>query len=151
MADHDLTERTRALVHQLYDRFRHGDLDGVGALFADDIEWHIEGPSDVFRFCGPRKGRESAISTLRSLVEDYEHLVHEPRFILADGSRACIFARAEIRHRESGRVASADLCDLIEFSEGKVIWFRELFDTLSAAEMVAGPDVRARAGGESGR
>ena len=79
------------------------------------------------------------------------HLVHEPRFILADGSRACIFARAEIRHRESAKVASADLCDLIEFSEGKVIWFRELFDTLSAAEMVAGPDVRARAGGESGR
>jgi ketosteroid isomerase-like protein len=136
MADSELTESTRALVHELYASFRRGDLDAVGAAFADDIEWHIEGPNEVFSFCGPRKGRDAAMAALRALVETYEHLSHDARFILVDGHRACLFAPTEVRHRTMGSVVSVDLCDVMEFTDGKITWFREVFDTLSVSEAV---------------
>lgn len=130
------TDATRVLVQAVYDCFKRRDLEGIGRHLADDVDWHIEGPSELFRFCGMRKGREAALSATRELLEDYEHLGHDVRFLLVDGHRACLYARATIRDRSTGKVASADICDLMEIKDGKIAWFRELFDTLSASEQM---------------
>lgn len=137
MADKSPTEQTRALVQDVYGHFKRGDLEAVGRFLAEDIEWFIEGPNAVFGFCGQRKGRAAAMEALRMLTEDYEHLGHEARFLLADGNRACLFARATIRHRATGQEVAADICDLMEIADGKITWFREVFDTLSASEQMA--------------
>lgn len=136
-----LTETTRKIVHEIYGHFHRGDIGAVGDYLADDVDWHIEGPAEVFAFGGSCSGRQAVMTALRTLLDRYEHLQHEPRFILVDGSRACLFARAKIRDRGTGGVATADICDLMELKDGKVVWFREIFDTLSAAEQL-GTDVR---------
>lgn len=142
-ADHAArTESNRAIVHRIYDHFHRGELDEVGTYLAEDVDWHIEGPSEVFAFGGACSGRQAVLSALRTLVGRYEHLQHEPRFIMVDGDRACMFAVARIRDRETGRVAGADICDLIELRDGKVVWFREIFDSLAAAEQMAPGAIR---------
>ena len=149
-----LTSKNRAIVHQVYDLFKKGDMDGVGRLLADDIDWHMEGPTDVFSFCGERKGRAAVVSMLRALVAEYVHLKHEPQFIIVDGAHACLFASARLRHRASGQEVAADICDLMEIADGKIVWFRELFDSHAAAEMITrtmGSQDSSKAGSESGR
>ena len=142
-ADHTArTESNRAIVHRIYGHFQKGELDEVGTYLAEDVDWHIEGPSEIFAFGGACRGRSAVLLALRTLLERYEHLQHEPRFIMVDGDRACLFAFARIRDRDSGRIASADICDLMELRDGKVVWFREVFDTLTAAEQMAPNVVR---------
>lgn len=137
-----LTDANRTIVQRIYDHFHEGDLDAVGAYLADDVDWHIEGSPELFAFGGACNGRDAALSALRTLIGRYEHLQHEPRFIMVDGDRACMFAFARIRDRDSGQVASADVCDLLELRDGKVVWFREIFDTLSAAEQISARAMR---------
>jgi ketosteroid isomerase-like protein len=50
--------------------------------------------------------------------------------------------RCKVRDRRTGNVSTADLCDLIRVKEGKIVWFREVFDTLTATEEVMGTKAR---------
>lgn len=137
-----LTEANRTIVHRIYEHFREGDLDAVGEFLDDEVDWHIEGPSEIFAFGGACSGRKAVLSALRTLLARYEHLEYEPRFIIVDGDRACLFAFARIRDRETGRIAAADICDLMQIRDGKIVWYREIFDTLSAAEQIAALKLR---------
>jgi ketosteroid isomerase-like protein len=136
------TEQTRKVVAALYDTFRAGDFEGFAAGLAEDVDWTIEMSQDHFPFCGPRRGREAVVAALRDLTAGLEHLQYEPQFMIADGDRACVLARCEVRDRRNGGVTKADLCDLIQVKDGKVASFREIFDTLTATEEIMG--VKAR-------
>ena len=136
------TQATRQVVAQLYEKFRSGDFEGLGAMLADDVDWSIEVSQDHFPFGGSRRGRAAVLQSLQDLVGTLEHVQYDTQFTLADGNRACTVLRCQVRDRRTGNLSSADLCDLVRIENGKVAWFRELFDTLTATEQALGTKAR---------
>ncbi|MGQ7793475.1 nuclear transport factor 2 family protein [Faunimonas sp. B44] len=142
MNDNDASDATRRVVSEVYAAFRAGDLAALEAGLADDIDWAVEISADIFPFGGVRRGREAVMRGFRDLLAEVEHVEYEPQFTIVEGDKACVFVRATVRMRDTGRTATADLCDLLRVRDGKVVWFRELFDTLSSAEAIAGAKAR---------
>ena len=136
------TQATRDVVAQLYEKFRSGDLEGLGALLSDDVDWSIEVSQDHFPFGGQRHGRAAVIQSLQELVATLEHLQYDTQFTIVDGDRACMVLRCQVRDKRTGNLSSADLCDLVKVEDGKVAWFREFFDTLTATEQALGTKAR---------
>lgn len=142
MASDAESDSNRRVVLTLYEKFRAGDIDAIGAYLHEDIDWCIEVSRDYFPSGGTRRGRGEVVAALKDLTARFEHLHYDTQFTIVEGDRACVFSRARLRDRESGRETEADLCDLIRLRDGKVVWYRELFDTLSAAEAMLGGQAR---------
>jgi uncharacterized protein (TIGR02246 family) len=60
MADHPNAE----LVRRAFDAFASGDLDALGAVFTDDVVWHVPGTN---RFSGRFEGRDAVLDRLRRM------------------------------------------------------------------------------------
>ncbi len=54
------------IVRRAFDAYAAGDLNGLGAAFADDTVWHVPGTN---RFSGRFAGREAALDRLRRMSE----------------------------------------------------------------------------------
>ena len=142
MAENKVTETTRAIVAKLYDCFRADEWDGLAVMLDDDIDWSIEMSGELMPFCGPRRSPQQVVEALKGLKSALEHVKYEQVFTIIEGERASVYLRAIVRDRQSGRATAIDLCDLLQIKEGKLVWYREFLDTLSAAEQMAGGRAR---------
>jgi uncharacterized protein len=84
MADHPNAVALRAG----YEAFAKGDLETVGALFADDIAWHQSGTSPL---AGDRAGKDAVFALFGRLGEltagTFANQIHD---VLADDEHAVV-------------------------------------------------------------
>lgn len=130
---------SRAAVDAFYEAWISRDPERIGATLDDDVEWHVNGPSEVIKICGFWRGKAAVVERFTRLVPgvvDFKHL--EIEHLLVDGDSSAMFGRITSRHRESGRVISHRASHIVRYRKGKVVYFRVVNDTFDAAEQFLG-------------
>jgi ketosteroid isomerase-like protein len=128
----------RALVHTLYDAYGRGDVDRFAPLIADDIDWIIHGPLQVFPFVGPRHGKAEVLAALAAIAKDYVLERYEPEIVVVEGDRAAVMSGVAVVQRSTGRTLTFRKANFLRFQDGRVVEFREFFDTFDVVEQALG-------------
>ncbi len=121
-------------VQQIYADFGQGNIPGILAALADDVEWK-EPPAGPPPFAGTYRGREQVGELFGQLAEAAEPEQFEPREFIAQGDTVVALGYYRFRARATGRTWETDWAMVWRFREGKVARFRIFKD--SAAEAAA--------------
>jgi ketosteroid isomerase-like protein len=126
-------------VHRIYAAFGQGDMPGILAALAEDVEWEHDWGPEPLAIYAPRRGREAVLGFFAALAP-YEFLRFEPAGFLEGPDMVAALIHVELRHRESGRTFRDLECHLWTFGpDGLVRRFRHFVDTRQFARM-AGVD-----------
>ena len=104
-------ETTRAAVTDLYSAYAGGDGERMAALIADDVDFIIYGPVQVFPFAGHHQGKGAALEALGRIAEDYLLESYVPQVTVIDGDRAAVMSDVAFRQRSSGRTLRFHIAD----------------------------------------
>ena len=125
-----MSEQNKALVQQAYDNFRAGRIDKLLALLSKDISWTLPEIKGVP--IGGKKNGLAAVGDFFVLINDLEEsLLFETRALIAEGDKVVALGSYSWRVRSTKRNYKSDYAHVWTFSNGKVIDFREYFDTAS--------------------
>src|SRR5512134_2495714 len=95
------------IVQAFYQAFFSRDPTRIEPFLADDVEWMVAGPADVFPFCGPRHGKAAVIELFERLVPTvFEGRSFEPEDLVIDGDRVATFVKISGIQCSTGRIIS---------------------------------------------
>ena len=129
--DHAVTMR------RLYELLSAGDIDGFGALLADDFIEHEELP-------GLAPTKEGAIAFFRMYVAAFPDLRMAPEDVIASGDKVVARVRATGTHKgafmglsPTGRRVEVQLIDIIRFgADGRAGEHWGVFDQLAMMQQL---------------
>jgi ketosteroid isomerase-like protein len=106
----------------------------MAALIADDVDFIIYGPVQVFPFAGHHQGKGAALEALGRIAEDYLLESYLPQVTVIDGDRAAVMSDVAFRQRSSGRTLRFHIADFLRFRDGRLVEFREFMNTFDVAQ-----------------
>jgi ketosteroid isomerase-like protein len=134
-----MTEQsTRAAVQELYAAYKRGDRDQVASLIADDVDWMIYGPMEIFPFTGHRHGKAAALASLAGITKDYELARYDLEAVAVDGDRAAVMSDVAFTQRATGRLLRFRIADFLQFRNGRLVEFREFCDSFDVVQQALG-------------
>ena len=110
------------IVQQAYAAFLHGDMQALMNMYADDVDFFIPEPGEIFRFTGRRCGRQEVAQFFASLAES-EDVEFEPREFFAQGDKVVVLGHWRSRVKSTGSVLELDLAHVHTLREGKLVAF----------------------------
>jgi uncharacterized protein len=116
------------IVKGSYEAFGRGDLDGLIAALADDIQWTSPGPSDL-PTAGLRVGHDQVRQFFGTIMELYEFLGFEPQRFIAQGDTVVVTGVDRIRVKATGNVVEETWAHVFTIANGKIATFQEYIDT----------------------
>jgi ketosteroid isomerase-like protein len=130
---------SRETVHGFYEVFASRDPMRIAPYLADDIEWNIAGPVDVFQFTGLRRGKAAVLDYLARLVPQVFSIQRfELEDIVIDGDSAGLFSKVVAVQKETGRVIAYRCANFVRFEDGRVVSMQAVTDTFDVAEQLLG-------------
>lgn len=133
---------TRAKVTDLYSAYQRRDFERVAALIHDDIDWLIYGPGQVFPFVGLKRGKAAVLAGLLEIAKHYAIDHYDPEIVVVDGDQAAVLINASFVQRSSQRVLRVRLASFQRYRDGRLILFREFFDSYDAVEQAIGRELQ---------
>lgn len=127
----DSTE-LEAFLKKFYAARIEGDVEAVGAMFADDARFRIVGSPEFSMLATSVQGREGITSLFRTLSDSFALDEFSIEDLLMDGNRAAIRWSARVQNITSGETFTTELADFIEIDCGKIISLSEFLDTALA-------------------
>jgi ketosteroid isomerase-like protein len=128
-----VTDATRDVVDGAYAAFGRRDLDTLLALLDPDVVWG-EPDNPHIPSASTWRGIQGVVDWLRIGNETEAILALEPRRILVDGDVAAVIGSTRVMARPTGRQDETECVHLVTVTGGRVVRFREFFDTWFAAE-----------------
>lgn len=133
-----------AAVRAFYEAMASRDPVKLAQCLADDVEWHMPGPVDVFVFCGYRRGKAAVIDYIARLVPSMFAIKRlEPEDIVVDGNRVASLSRITAVQKNTGRVITYHSVLFVVFRGDKIVSVQGVADTFDAAEQVVGHRIDA--------
>ncbi len=120
------------LVKDGYAAFSRGDIPGLLALLAEDVEWHIPGPG--LPLAGTYRGRDGVANFFQKLAAETEILDFQPREFVAEGDRVLVVGWERAQVKATNRTAEADGIMSFTLRNGKIATVREYTDTKALAD-----------------
>jgi uncharacterized protein len=113
-------------VQRLYGAYGRGDIDGVLAELADDVDWAAEAASTSVPWYGPYRGK----SAVPAFVD-----VAEFDIVGLTASDTDVVATVHWRYtvRATGKSAAMYMQHWWRFADGKIVFFRGSEDTEQSA------------------
>jgi len=112
-----------------------GDMDGMSALMADDMEWHNEGDA-AMPWIGPWKGKEAIFGFLKVFSENVQTKVWKNEQSFASGDTVAVFGRMSLLTTKSGAETPEFTFALrAKVRDGKVVlwnWFEDSYHVSKA-------------------
>jgi len=128
-----MSERNNtAIAQQAYDNFKKGDIQALLNLMSDDIIWELPEIEDV-PIAGSRSGRDAVGEFFAMVARDQDLIVFEPREFVADGDKVVALGHYQWRVRDTDREFATDFVHVFTIRNGKIVAFREHFDTAAVA------------------
>ncbi|ODR93849.1 hypothetical protein AUC70_09470 [Methyloceanibacter stevinii] len=127
----DSTE-LEAFLKKFYAARIEGDVEAVGAMFADDARFRIVGSPEFSMLATSVQGREGIMSLFRTLSDSFGLDEFSIEDLLMDGNKAAIRWSARVQNITSGETFTTELADFIEIDCGKIISLSEFLDTALA-------------------
>lgn len=135
MSDNPNLERLRGAYARWGDT-RGGNVEEILGMFDETIEMRSALTEDVpDAIAGTKRSRSEATQYFEGLLRDWEMLSFEAeRFIVGEGGDEIVMVgRCAWRNKATGRTVESPKVDIHTFSEGKVVRFQEVYDTLGFA------------------
>jgi ketosteroid isomerase-like protein len=123
------------LIRSLYAAFGRGDVKSILDALDPLIEWQSNGDARIIPW-GRRGGLAGAASFFEALADDLDFEAFEPRDYFEDGDTVVVLGRTRARVK-SGGVFDSDWAHVFTFRNGKLLRFREFYDTKSIADALA--------------
>ena len=124
-------------VQDIYAAFGRGDMPAVLEAMADDIEWVIQGPSDM-PTAGTQRGKQAVLAWFGVLAENLEFQVFEPREFIAQGDKVVALVYLEETNRRTGRKVDQTAAMVWTFRDGKITRHQGFEDTAAIAAACRG-------------
>ncbi|HEY2756223.1 MAG TPA: nuclear transport factor 2 family protein [Pseudolabrys sp.] len=132
---------TRATVEALYGAYGWRDPGPIAALLHENIDWVIFGPVDVFAFAGPRHGAAAVLDALAAIAKAFQLESYVPEIVIVEGDRAAVMADVSYKQRATGRTLRIRVADFLRVRDGRVIEFREFFNSFDMVEKALGREI----------
>ena len=126
------------IVKDGFAAFGRGDIQGLLALFAEDIEWITPGE---YPLAGAHCGHAGVADLFQKESEMVEISFLEPREFVAQGDRVLVVGFSRGRVKATNRTSEGHWVIAFTVRNGKVTNVREYLDTLALArafEMAGG-------------
>ena len=144
---------TRRVVAAFLDHLDAGDLPGLSALFAPDVEWRLSWPEQALD--GPipwiraRRTPQDVAAHFRTLAE--HNAPHgrgtEVERVVVDGEEAVLMGTIRSVMRRTGAAYEARFALHLTVEEGRIVRFHVYEDSLAVAEAWHAPVAASVAGG----
>lgn len=124
------------LIRSLYAAFARGDVKTILDSLDPAIEWVSIGDGKVIPWAGRRDGVTGASSFFQSLADNLEFEAFEPREFFEDGETVIVIGRTRARVK-NGSVFDSEWIHVFSLRSGRLLRFREFYDTKSIADALA--------------
>ena len=112
-------QTTRALAEAFYKASAERDIERALSLIAEDVDWLVQGPIDVFPFLGQRHGRAEVLEGYRDIARKLEVTGYTLETLLVDGNRSAALIRIGAIVRATGRRMSVRTSQFMRFRDGQ--------------------------------
>lgn len=130
---------SRDVVEAFFSAFVSRDPARIAPFIDDDVDWLINGPVDLFSFCGQRRGKKAAMEIFERLVPEIMTITSIVReHFLIDGDSAAAFSRVSATHNSSGRTLGHRIAQFCQFRDDRIVVYRTLIDSFDVVEQVLG-------------
>jgi len=133
-----MTENIRPVVEAFYRASAKRDIERVVAILADDVDWLVQGPIDVFPFLGQRHGKAAVLEGYREIARKLEVTGYEVERLLVDGDCAAALIRITAIVVMTGKVMSIRTSQFSRFRDGKLVEMRAVLDSFDMVEQTIG-------------
>jgi ketosteroid isomerase-like protein len=128
----------RPIVEAFYKASAERDIDRVMSFVADDVDWLVQGPVDIFAFLGQRRGKAAVLDGFAEIARQLDVTGYKVETLLVDGDRAAALIRLTSVVRATGKVMSVRTSQFSRFRDGKIIEMRSVLDSYDMVEQVLG-------------
>ncbi len=125
-------QENTAIVQQAYQKFKTGDIEGVLNLCAEDITWQLPEIDNV-PISGERTGRAAVREFFSMVARDQDVLSFEAREFVAQGDKVVSLGDYQWRVKDTDREFASDFAHVFTVRNGKIVAFREHFDSAAVA------------------
>jgi uncharacterized protein len=119
------------VVKDAYAAFGRGDMQGLLALLAEDIEWTV--PGEGWPLAGTYRGHAGVAGFFQKISEMLEFSLLEPREFVAQGDRVLVVGFDRSRVKATNRTFEGHWVMAFTVRDGEVTNVREYIDTLALA------------------
>ena len=134
-----MTETTiRPIVEAFYHASAARDVERVMSFIADDVDWLVQGPVDIFAFLGQRRGKAAVRDGFREVARKLEITGYQVEVLLVDGDRAAALIRLTSIVRATGKIMSVRTSQFSRFRDGKVTEMCAVLDSYDMVEQTIG-------------
>src|SRR6266850_343684 len=124
----------RPIVEAFYRASAARDIERIASLIADDVDWLVQGPIDVFPFLGQRRGKAAVLEGYREVARRLEITNYQIEALLVDGARAAALIRISAIVRATGKVMSIRTAQFSRFRDRKLAEMRGVLDSFDMVE-----------------
>ncbi len=133
-----MTAVTRTLAETFYRASATRDVGTITRLLADDVDWMVQGPVDLFPFLGRRVGRDAVLDGYKAMAQVMSVIGYEVETLLVDGDRSAAMIRITTRVHGSDRVLSCRTSQFLRYRDGQICEMRGIIDTFDMVEQSIG-------------
>ena len=121
------------IVKQLYEAFGRKDINLILSMLSPDVEWgEPENPYNPAG--GTRHGHKGFLEWVNIGKDAEEILVLDPQQFLVNDDSVAVAGYIKCLAKPTGKIYETDFVHLVKFKDGKIIQFKEFFDTFAAGE-----------------
>ena len=121
-----------SVARQGYENFKTGSISSLLDQMADHVVWQLPDIEGV-PLAGSRSGRTGVAEFFSTLARDQEAIEFDPREFIAQGDKVISLGHYKWRVKKTGREFESDFVHIFTIRDGKIVGFREHFDTAAAA------------------
>jgi ketosteroid isomerase-like protein len=130
---------TESIVTAFLDRLGAQDAEGIGALFADQVDWYVPG-HDALPWTGARSRSEDVPEYFRTMWPRFVPGASEVSLdkVLIDGDSAAIFATFEHTVAENGNRFRTPVAMRLDVSDDQIVRMHLFEDTGAVSDAFFG-------------
>jgi ketosteroid isomerase-like protein len=128
MSGSDSASSNLARIQEIYDRYAQGDRKALYDALGSEVRWTSIG-TGLLPWAGTREGPAGVEQYFSDLDAEAEIIGYEVEQVIAQGEWIAILAHATVRYRRNGQEHRYAKADFIQMVDGKVVDFREFYDT----------------------
>ena len=121
-----------AIVQKAYHNFKTGNIQGLLDQMSDAVTWQLP-EVEGMAVAGKRTGREGVKEFFATLARDQDVLEFEPREFVAQGDKVVSLGDYRWRVKDTGQEYASDFVHVFTVRDGKIVAFREHFDSAVVA------------------
>ena len=133
-----MTENIRPIVEAFYRASATRDIEQIAEILADNVDWLVQGPVDVFPFLGQRHGKAAVLEGYREIARKLDVTGYEVEALLVDGDRAAALIRVTSIVVMTGKVMSVRTSQFSRFRDGTLTEMHAVLDTFDMVEQTIG-------------